>query len=44
MERKSKEIDKIKESFRNLGPIIPEIAGKFINTLTFIEKIKRANT
>lgn len=40
---RANEIDKIKESFRNLGPIIPEIAGKFINTLTFIEKIKRAN-
>jgi hypothetical protein len=29
----------IKNKFRRLGPIVPEIAGKFINTLAFIEAV-----
>ncbi len=32
-----KEIGHIKNKFRQLGPIVPEIAGKFINTLLFVE-------
>jgi len=30
-------IEEIKSKFRRLGPIVPEIAGKFANTLSFIE-------
>lgn len=30
-------IEGIKSKFRRLGPIVPEIAGKFINTLSFAE-------
>lgn len=30
------EEDVIKEKFRRLGPIVPEIAGKFVNTLSFL--------
>ncbi|AGB48894.1 hypothetical protein Metho_0638 [Methanomethylovorans hollandica DSM 15978] len=33
------EINQIKRKLWQLGPILPEIAGKFINTLEFIEKI-----
>lgn len=29
----------IKDKFRRLGPIVPEITGKFIHTLAFIEKM-----
>lgn len=29
----------IKDKFRRLGPIVPEISGKFIHTLAFIEKM-----
>lgn len=31
------ETERIKTRFRRLGPIVPEIAGKFVNTLAFIE-------
>lgn len=34
---KDKDIEYIKRIFRRLGPILPEIAGKFANTLKFIE-------
>ena len=37
---REQEIESIKAKFRRLGPIVPEIAGKFINTLDFIEAIK----
>lgn len=30
-------VEEIKGKFRRLGPIVPEIAGKFTNTLSFIE-------
>lgn len=30
-------IENIKKKFHRLGPIVPEIAGKFINTLAFIQ-------
>jgi hypothetical protein len=30
----------IKNKFRRLGPIVPEIAGKFVNTLAFINAVK----
>lgn len=30
-------IEEIKSKFRRLGPIVPEIAGKFVNTLSFAE-------
>jgi len=44
-----REIGGIKSKFRRLGPIVPEIAGKFSNTLDFIEamnptKSKEAGT
>ncbi len=32
----------IKESFRRLGPIVPEIAGKFANTLAFVTEMAPA--
>jgi hypothetical protein len=35
-DRESK-VEEIKHKFRRLGPIVPEIAGKFTNTLSFIE-------
>jgi len=34
------EISRLKSKFRLLGPIMPEIAGKFVNTLNFIEHIQ----
>lgn len=34
---RSQEVDKIKAKFRNLGPIVPEIASKLLNTVNFIE-------
>ena len=34
---RAKEISGIKTKFRRLGPIVPEIAGKFSNTLKFID-------
>jgi hypothetical protein len=34
---RGQKIEEIKSKFRRLGPIVPEIAGKFVNTLTFIE-------
>ena len=34
------EIGAIKTKFRQLGPIVPEIAGKFSNTLDFIDAMK----
>jgi len=34
---RSQEIDKIKAKFRSLGPIVPEIASKLLNTVNFIE-------
>lgn len=36
---RAREVQKIKDKFRRLGPIVPEIAGKFINTLAFIEEV-----
>ena len=36
------EEEAIKEKFLRLGPIIPEIAGKFINTLAFIKAVNAA--
>lgn len=36
-ELREKKIERLKEKFCQLGPIIPEIAGKFANTLKFIE-------
>jgi len=35
------ETKQIKDKFRRLGPIVPEIAGKFANTLSFIEKMAK---
>ncbi len=37
---KGQEIERIKTKFRRLGPIVPEIAGKFANTLEFIAAMK----
>jgi len=37
------ETEIIKEIFLGMGPIVPEIAPKFINTLAFIEKISRSD-
>ena len=37
---RSKKIQDIKKKFCLLGPIVPEIAGKFANTLKFIEYAK----
>lgn len=37
---RSEKIQDIKKKFCLLGPIVPEIAGKFANTLQFIEDIK----
>jgi len=34
---RQEEIERIKEKFRRLGPIVPEISGKFVHTLKFIE-------
>lgn len=36
------EVSRIKAKFRRLGPILPEIAGKFSNTLKFIDAMKPA--
>jgi hypothetical protein len=33
------EVAKIKQAFVHLGPIVPEIAGKYINTLKFVEEM-----
>lgn len=41
---RSEEIAKIKEKFRRLGPIVPEIAGKFVNTIKFIEHLGPDNS
>lgn len=38
---RSKKIQGIKEKFCLLGPIVPEIAGKFANTLKFIDTIEK---
>ena len=35
-EEPRREEDAIKDKFRRLGPIVPEIAGKFVNTLAFL--------
>ena len=35
-----KHVGDIKKSFRALGPIVPEIAAKFANTLLFVEALK----
>lgn len=32
-----KKVEEIRAKFRRLGPIVPEIAGKFINTLNFVD-------
>lgn len=37
---RQEEIDRIKAKFCRLGPIVPEISGKFVNTLKFIEAMK----
>ncbi len=34
---RQQKIEEIKAKFRRLGPILPEIAGKFANTLAFID-------
>lgn len=36
-------VEEIKGKFRRLGPIVPEIAGKFVNTLGFIEAMNPNN-
>jgi hypothetical protein len=41
---RQQEVERIKIKFRRLGPIVPEITGKFINTLDFIEKMNPALT
>lgn len=33
-------VERIKSKFRRLGPIVPEIAAKFSNTLAFIEAVQ----
>ena len=38
----SKGVASIKDKFRNMGPIIPEIAPKFVNTLAFLNSIGKA--
>lgn len=38
------EISAIKMKFLNLGPIIPEISGKFINTLSFLKSQEKQPT
>ncbi|AKJ39875.1 hypothetical protein [Methanosarcina barkeri] len=43
-ETKDRDIEYIKEKFRRLGPIVPELAGKFANTLQFIKDIKAKNS
>jgi hypothetical protein len=37
-------IDGIKNKFCRLGPIVPEIAGKFDNTLKFIRDVKQKSS
>lgn len=36
---RKREVEAIKTKFRRLGPIVPEIAGKFANTLAFIDDV-----
>jgi hypothetical protein len=35
------EVAKIKQAFVHLGPIVPEIAGKYISTLKFVEEMNK---
>jgi hypothetical protein len=35
-----RESKSVRDKFRRMGPILPEIAAKFINTLAFIEEMK----
>lgn len=42
-ENKDDEIKKIKDKFRQLGPMTPDIAGKFVNTLKFIDEAIKTN-
>lgn len=36
---RQRKVEDIKAKFRRLGPIVPEIAGKFTNTLAFIDDV-----
>lgn len=36
---RQRKVDELKASFRRLGPILPEIAAKFVNTLQFVETV-----
>lgn len=36
-------IEEIKGKFRRLGPIVPELAGKFTNTLSFVDAMSPKN-
>lgn len=40
---RGKEVRDIKSKFRRLGPILPEITGKFANTLKFIDAMQLAD-
>ena len=37
------ELDKVTSSFQNMGPLIPEIAGKYINTLSYLQRLQTMN-
>jgi hypothetical protein len=36
---RQRKVEEIKAKFRRLGPIVPEIAGKFANTLAFVDAV-----
>lgn len=40
---RERKLEEIKGKFRRLGPIVPEIAGKFTNTLVFFEAMTPKN-
>ena len=41
---RERKVEEIKGKFRRLGPIVPEIAGKFTNTLGFVEAMIPKNS
>lgn len=40
---RGRKVEEIKGKFRRLGPIVPEIAGKFTNTLGFVDAMRPQN-
>lgn len=41
---RERKVEEIKDKFRRLGPIVPEIAGKFTNTLQFVDAMTPRNS